>query len=83
MSYFIYPVFLIVVCYTVNKENNILTAKRKTNDQAHGDISRVPMDRKRIVEAAALELLNKEGLDQLSMRRLADLLGIHAASLHW
>ena len=28
-------------------------------------------------------MLNKEGLDQLSIRRLADLLGIRTASLYW
>lgn len=44
--------------------------------------ARMPIDKKRIVEVA-LELLNKEGLDQLSMRRLADLLGIRASSLYW
>ncbi|MFZ5591915.1 MAG: TetR family transcriptional regulator [Bacillota bacterium] len=35
------------------------------------------------VYEAALSLVNKEGLSQLSMRRLADMLGIRAASLYW
>jgi TetR/AcrR family tetracycline transcriptional repressor len=41
-----------------------------------------PIDRERIV-ATALTLLDEVGLDGLSMRRLADRLGIAAASLYW
>lgn len=40
------------------------------------------VDKEMIVDAA-LDLLNKEGIDGLSMRRLADALGIRAASLYW
>ena len=41
------------------------------------------MPREDQIVEAALELLNKEGLAQLSIRRFADLLGIRAASLYW
>ncbi len=40
------------------------------------------IDKDKIVKAA-LHQLNHEGIDGLSMRRLADLLGIRAASLYW
>lgn len=40
------------------------------------------MDRTLIV-SAALDLLQREGLDALSMRTLADRLGVKAASLYW
>jgi AcrR family transcriptional regulator len=40
------------------------------------------MDRTLVV-TAALDLLGREGLDALSMRTLADSLGIKAASLYW
>src|ERR1700724_2128721 len=40
------------------------------------------MDRTLVV-SAALDLLGREGLDALSMRTLADSLGIKAASLYW
>ncbi len=43
---------------------------------------RPPLDRKRVVEAA-LEVLDEIGLDGLTMRRLADRLGVKAASLYW
>jgi AcrR family transcriptional regulator len=43
---------------------------------------REPITREAIVDAA-LRLLDQEGLDQLSMRRLADELGTGAASLYW
>ncbi|MCA1739777.1 MAG: TetR/AcrR family transcriptional regulator C-terminal domain-containing protein [Actinobacteria bacterium] len=43
---------------------------------------RPPLDRDRVVEAA-LELLDEVGLDGLSMRRLADRLGVKAASVYW
>lgn len=58
--------------------------KQKDDDgiNSENNTSRIPMDKKRIVEAA-LTLLNNEGIDQLSMRRLADTLGIRAASLYW
>lgn len=41
-----------------------------------------PLDRGRIVQAA-IKLLNQVGLHQLTMRRLAESLGIRAASLYW
>lgn len=41
-----------------------------------------PLSRDRIV-AAALALLDEAGLDGLSMRRLAERLGVKAASLYW
>src|SRR4030088_2143916 len=40
------------------------------------------LTRERLVEAA-LELINQEGLDALSMRALADRLDVKAASLYW
>ena len=40
------------------------------------------LSRERLV-AAALELINEEGLDALSMRALADRLDVKAASLYW
>jgi AcrR family transcriptional regulator len=43
---------------------------------------RGPLTRDQIVEAA-IKLLDAEGLDGLSMRRLADELGTGAASLYW
>lgn len=43
---------------------------------------RQPLDLERIVRAA-LAVLDTEGLDGLSMRRLADALGVKAASLYW
>jgi len=41
-----------------------------------------PLTREGIIDAA-LSLLNQEGLNRLSMRRLADSLGVQAASLYW
>jgi AcrR family transcriptional regulator len=43
---------------------------------------REPISHRTIV-AGAIELLDRDGLDALSMRRLADELGIGAASLYW
>lgn len=49
---------------------------------AEMDPAQPPLDRARVVRAA-LTLLDEGGLDNLSMRRLADRLGIKAASLYW
>src|SRR5215472_513793 len=43
---------------------------------------RSPLDRERLVRVA-LELLDEVGLDELSMRRLAERLGVTAAALYW
>ncbi len=43
---------------------------------------RLPLDRDRVVRVA-LDLLDEVGLDGLSMRRLADRLGVKAASVYW
>jgi AcrR family transcriptional regulator len=43
---------------------------------------RLPLDRDRVV-GVALELLDEVGLGGLSMRRLADRLGVKAASVYW
>jgi AcrR family transcriptional regulator len=43
---------------------------------------RSALDRERVVRVA-LELLDEVGLDDLSMRRLAERLGVTAASLYW
>ena len=47
-----------------------------------GRSKRQPLDRDRVVRAA-LELLDEVGLEGLSMRRLADRLGVQAASVYW
>ena len=47
-----------------------------------GEERRLPLDRDRVVKAA-LELLDEVGLDGLTMRRLADRLGVKAASVYW
>jgi AcrR family transcriptional regulator len=47
-----------------------------------GGSKRQPLDRDRVVRAA-LELLDEVGLEGLSMRRLADRLGVKAASVYW
>jgi TetR/AcrR family tetracycline transcriptional repressor len=44
--------------------------------------NRVVLDRERLVHVA-LELLDEVGLDELSMRRLAERLGVTAAALYW
>jgi TetR/AcrR family tetracycline transcriptional repressor len=44
--------------------------------------ARMPLDRARLVQAA-LELLDEVGLQELTMRRLADRLGVRSASLYW
>jgi TetR/AcrR family tetracycline transcriptional repressor len=51
-------------------------ARRRIQD------TETPLNREQIVQAA-LKLLNEAGLKQLSMRKLADSLGIQAASLYW
>jgi AcrR family transcriptional regulator len=52
----------------------------------HGDggggSKRQPLDRDRVVRVA-LELLDEVGLEGFSMRRLADKLGVKAASVYW
>lgn len=50
--------------------------------RGEGARERGGLDREQVV-AAALELLDEVGLDGLTMRRLADRLGIQAASLYW
>ena len=49
---------------------------------ADGEERRLLLDRDRVVRVA-LELLDEVGLDGLSMRRLADKLGVKAASVYW
>jgi AcrR family transcriptional regulator len=44
--------------------------------------ARGPLDRERVIRVA-LELLDEVGLDELSMRSLAQRLGVTAASLYW
>jgi TetR/AcrR family tetracycline transcriptional repressor len=51
-----------------------------TRQQAHG--AREALDRDRLVQVA-LALLDEVGLDELSMRRLAERLGVTAAALYW
>lgn len=45
-------------------------------------VSRTPLSRQAIVEAA-LKVLDAEGMDRLSMRRVAEELGTGAASIYW
>ena len=47
-----------------------------------GGSKRQPLDRDRVVRGA-LEVLDEVGLEGLSMRRLADRLGVKAASVYW
>ncbi|UKS29152.1 TetR/AcrR family transcriptional regulator C-terminal domain-containing protein [Paenibacillus sp. HWE-109] len=49
--------------------------------QAEGE-AYIPLDRNRITDKA-LEILNEVGLKELSMRRIADALGVKAASLYY
>src|SRR6516165_2969995 len=51
-----------------------------TGSEERGE--RSALDRERMVRVA-LELLDEVGLDDLSMRRLAERLGVTAASLYW
>jgi AcrR family transcriptional regulator len=44
--------------------------------------ARPPLDRRQIV-SAALRIVDQEGIDALSLRRLADDLGISAMSIYW
>lgn len=55
--------------------------KRFTDPAAYAQ-AEPPLDRPQVVQAA-LALLDEVGLDGLTMRRLADRLGIKAASLYW
>ncbi len=50
--------------------------------ESGGGSKRQPLDRDRVVRVA-LELLDEVGLEGLSMRRLADRLGVKAASVYW
>ena len=52
------------------------------NRDSGGRSKRQPLDRDRVVRVA-LELLDEVGLEGLSMRRLADRLGVQAASVYW
>ncbi|MBO0702658.1 MAG: TetR/AcrR family transcriptional regulator C-terminal domain-containing protein [Candidatus Dormibacteraeota bacterium] len=49
---------------------------------SRGRDGRVPLTRESIVDAA-LTVLDRDGMDALSMRRVADLLGTGPASLYW
>ena len=51
-------------------------AERDATDQRGG------LSRPRIIEAG-LELMVRDGLESLTMRALADELGVQAASLYW
>lgn len=64
------------------KLRNRRTYRFTESADSDGGDRRPPLDRERVVEAA-LELLDEVGLDGLSMRRLADRLGVKAASFYW
>ena len=57
------------------------TRRRRAGSATAGD-QEAPLDVERIV-AAALALLDQVGLEGLTMRRLAERLGIQAATLYW
>jgi AcrR family transcriptional regulator len=59
-----------------------MVTKRKKSDQESLDLSRGQLNKEIIVQESII-LLNKEGIDQLTMRKLADTLGIRAASLYY
>src|SRR3569832_1605881 len=40
-------------------------------------------ERRDLIVAAALDLLDSDGFDQMSLRRLASHLGMHAPGLYW
>ncbi|HZD68509.1 MAG TPA: TetR/AcrR family transcriptional regulator C-terminal domain-containing protein [Actinomycetes bacterium] len=50
--------------------------------RARGQAPRIPLTRQAIIEAA-LRVLDREGMDALSMRRVGEELGTGAASLYW
>jgi len=74
------------MCYTVNSFLDIRVKSafvgENTLKPSRPPIADTALDQEQIVQAA-LELLDESGLDGLSMRRLADKLGIKAASLYW
>jgi AcrR family transcriptional regulator len=55
---------------------------READGEAGRGRRRPPLDRDLVVRAA-LDVLDEVGLDGLTMRRLADKLGVKAASLYW
>jgi len=67
------------------KEVSVPKMPRRSPPGRTGDFRKpepVPLTREGIIDAA-LSLLNQSGLNRLSMRRLADSLGVQAASLYW
>lgn len=57
--------------------------KRNASKSATGrSKARTPIDLARVIQVA-IELIQHDGLDALSMRALADAFGIQAASLYW
>jgi len=59
-----------------------MSTKKSKEKKQSKNISRKPFNIEKIVQAA-LELLNEEGLQQLTTRRWADALDIRSASLYW
>jgi TetR/AcrR family tetracycline transcriptional repressor len=59
-----------------------MVTKRKKNDKDPLDMLRGQLNTERIIQES-INLLNKEGIIQLTMRKLADNLGIRAASLYY
>jgi TetR/AcrR family tetracycline transcriptional repressor len=59
-----------------------MVTKRKKSDNESLDLSRGQLNAERIVQESII-ILNKEGIIQLTMRKLADTLGIRAASLYY
>lgn len=59
-----------------------MSTKKSKEEKLSEDISRKPLNIDTIVQAS-LELLNEVGLQQLTTRRLAQVLGVRSASLYW
>jgi TetR/AcrR family transcriptional regulator, tetracycline repressor protein len=57
-------------------------ATKKSKEKIQNNASRETLDIDKIVKAA-MKLLNEEGLQQLTTRRLAESLGKRSASLYW
>lgn len=59
-----------------------MATKRKKSDKDSIDMLSEQLNIERIIQES-INLLNKEGIIQLTMRKLADILGIRAASLYY
>ena len=60
----------------------IVSSMEKTGERRPGRVKRTKLTRERII-GEAKELLSEEGLDGISLRKLATRLGVRAPSLYW